>query len=557
MTKKVKIVIVGGVAGGAIAATRARRLNERAEITILERGNDVSFANCGLPYFISRHIERREQLVLNTPASLWQRYRIKVEVNAEVFRIDGARQKVYFNKNGAAHVISYDKLLLSQGARPSVPEIPGIETATSYTFTLRSLADMDRIDSFIEAQRPKTAIIVGGGFIGVEMAEAFVARGITTRIVEYSPQIMPNLDPEFARMVRENLEAHGVVIQTSTVIKSFEANKKCQLSNGESVNPDLVLFAAGGRPEVELAASAGLRIGETGGIEVNDFLESSDKNIYAVGDMAEVVQRISGKKARIALAGPANRQGRIAGANMANGSRIKYSGALGTGIVKIFDSTLAFTGLTEKAVSAAKLNYSVAFITGSSHASYYPGAERIFLKVVFEKGSGRIFGAQAFGKEGIDKRVDVIATAIMGGLSIQKLAELDLSYAPPYSSANDPLNQVGFIGQNQTDEVLPSLTAKQFSELSGDSFLLLDVRTEAEAQMHPFETSLNIPVDLLRDRLASIPRDKKVITFCQSGQRSYLAQRILLQSGFSDVFNLSGGYWAQHYFRVSEVEHGK
>ncbi|MBL8995340.1 MAG: FAD-dependent oxidoreductase, partial [Spirochaetia bacterium] len=267
MKSKLKIVIVGGVAGGAIAATRARRLNEDADITILERGNEISFANCGLPYFISRHIERREQLVLNTPESLWQRYRIKVEVNAEVFRIDKGKQRIHFKKNEAEHELTYDKLLLSQGARPSVPVIPGIETAAGFAFTLRSLADMDGIDSFIETQRPKTAVIVGGGFIGVEMAEAFVLRGIATKIIEYAPQIMPNLDPEFAQMARENLEAHGVLIRTGVSIKGIEASKKCQLSNGEWVHPDFILFAAGGRPETELAASAGLRIGETGGVE--------------------------------------------------------------------------------------------------------------------------------------------------------------------------------------------------------------------------------------------------------------------------------------------------
>ncbi|MBL8992075.1 MAG: hypothetical protein JNM63_01960 [Spirochaetia bacterium] len=273
--------------------------------------------------------------------------------------------------------------------------------------------------------------------------------------------------------------------------------------------------------------------------------------------MAEVVQKVSGKKIRIALAGPANRQGRIAGSNMAKGNHMSYSGALGTGIVKIFDSTLAFTGLTEKVAASAKLNYSVAFITGNSHASYYPGAERIFLKIVFDKDSGKLLGAQAFGRDGVDKRIDVIATAIAGGLSIQELSELDLSYAPPYSSANDPLNQAGFIGQNQSDDSLPSISAKEFSELSGDSFRLLDVRTKAETQEYPFEALLNIPLDSLRGELATIPRNKKIITFCQSGQRSYLAQRILLQSGFSDVVNLSGGYWAQHYFGINRGAHGK
>jgi len=535
-----RILIIGGVAGGATAAARARRSDETAEITILERGNYISFANCGLPYYISREIKSRSHLILQTPESFYSRYKIQVRLHTEAIQINRSEKYVLAKTETGEEKVFYDKLILSQGANPILPEVPGVSKENA--FTLRDIDDMDKIHNFIDEKSPKTAVVVGGGFIGLEMAEALVERGLHVTLVEKYKHLMPIADPEFGELIRRTFEEKGVRVVTADSAVGYEAkDKQLVLESGNKISADMILFSIGVRPELEIAKSTGLEIGKTGGVVVNEYMESSDPNIYVVGDMAEITHRITGAKTRIPLAGPANRQGRIAGAN-ACGEKKKYSGSIGSSVVKIFNKVFAMTGLTEK--QAKEFSASSVTVHPNHHAGYYPHAKQLSLKLTFSNETGKVLGAQAFGEEGVEKRVDVIATAILGGLHIEDLEELDLCYAPPFSSANDPVNMAAFVSSNHRVGFSPTLSVEEFltNYQTDNSIYVLDVRNPNEFSSGKFPTAVNIPLPDLRTRLSEIPKDKEIYVHCQVGFRGHLAARILLQSGFQKVFNISGGY---------------
>ena len=537
-----RILIIGGVAGGATAAARARRLDERAEITVLERGPYVSYANCGLPYFISRDIEKRSRLLLQTPEGFDARYGVKVEVNTEALEIDRAGKRVRARGPEGERWYAYDKLILAQGGNPIMPPLPGADAP--HVFKLWTVPDMDRLDGYLDSERPKSAVVVGGGFIGLEMAEAFAKRGVATTVVELLPTVLAVMDREFGARVAEALEAGGVRVLTGVGMKAVHgADRTVELSDGRRVPADLVLFSVGVRPELTLAKQAALALGETGGLLVDDRLRTSDPDVFAAGDMVEIEHRVSGRRVRVPLAGPANRQGRIAVSN-ALGQELRYGGAFGTSVVKVFEATAAMTGLSEKAARDAGLDPGVAVIHKDHHAGYYPGAKELTLKLVYDRATGRLLGGQAFGEAGVEKRIDVLATALAGELTLDDLAELDLAYAPPYSSANDPVNLAAFIGQNDRTGYSPVVTpARLKQELSsGTPPVLLDVRTLGEWSRGHVAGSVHVPIDELRFELAQLPRDRRIVVICRSGFRAHLAVRILKENGFTDVANLTGGF---------------
>jgi len=536
-----KLLIVGGVAGGATAAARARRVSERAEITLLERGPYVSFANCGLPYYISGDIEKRSQLLLQTPEGFDSRYKVTVHLETEAYEIDRAQKKVLTKGPEGEVWYEYDKLILAQGGNPILPPLPGSDA--SHTFKLWTVPDVDRIQSFIKEKNPKTAIVVGGGFIGLEMAEAFHRRGIKTTIVELLPHVMGVMDREFGERIKSHLQANGIEVVTGVGVKAvLPETKEAELADGRKLSGELVLFSVGVRPELTLAKQAGLIIGESGGLFVDEYLRTSDPDIYAAGDMVEVVQKVSGRKVRIPLAGPANRQGRIAATN-ALGGNMKYRGALGTSVVKLLDATAASTGLTEKAARDAGLNVGTCIIHKDSHAGYYPGGKQLTLKLIYDKKTGRLFGAQSFGFDGVEKRIDVLATALAGKMTVEDISELDLAYAPPYSSANDPVNMAAFVALNDISGFSPLMTAAEAAErYSNETGLILDVRNIGEYEKGHAKGSVNIPVDELRLRLGELQKDKEIFVHCAVGFRAHLAVRILKENGFASVWNITGGY---------------
>lgn len=536
--KNRKIVIIGGVAGGATAAARARRVDEHAEITLVEMSGYVSYANCGLPYYIGGDIKERSKLLLQTPRGFHDRYRVRVLTHTEALKIDREKKEVLVRGPDGEQTLSYDSLILSQGGSPVVPPLPGIPS--QHAFTLRNVEDTDAIHDFVEQAKPRTAVIAGGGFIGLEMAEALHSRGLSVQVVEKFNQLMPPLDPEFAEFVRQELERNSIHVHLNTGLASVDQHE-VRLEDGQVLPADLVILSMGVRPQTSMAKEAGLEIGPTGGVLVNGAMQSSDPSIFVVGDMAEIVHRITGKKVRVPLAGPANRQGRIAGSNAA-GARMTYAGAMGTSVVKICERTAAATGLTEKAAKEAGIQTSSVFVHANHHAGYYPGAKQLTLKVVFETKTGRVLGAQAFGSEGVDKRIDVIATAIAGKLTVEDLESLDLSYAPPFSSANDPVNTAGFIGANSRSGFSPVVSPDVFQTIDKSEIAILDVRDDAETARGFVAGAIKIPLPQLRDRLNEIPRDRPVYAYCFSGMRSYLAARILMQNGFEKVYNVAGGY---------------
>jgi NADPH-dependent 2,4-dienoyl-CoA reductase/sulfur reductase-like enzyme/rhodanese-related sulfurtransferase len=536
-----RLLIIGGVAGGATAAARARRVDEAAEITVLERGPYVSYANCGLPYFISRDIEDRGELLLQTPEGFESRYAVKVHLRTEALELDRAGKRVRALGPEGERWIPYDKVILAQGGNPVIPGIPGADAP--HAFKLWTVPDMDRLDGFITEQKPRTAVVVGGGFIGLEMAEAFRKRGLETTVVELLPSVMAVMDPDLGARVAAELERNGVRVLTGVGVKAVDAaGKAVELSDGRRVPAELVLFSVGVRPELALAKAAGLTLGPSGGLEVDDRLRTSDPDVYAAGDMVEVVHKVSGRKVRIPLAGPANRQGRIAASN-ALGQDLRYGGAAGTSVVKIFEATAAMTGLSERAARDAGFDAGVAVLHKDHHAGYYPGAEELMLKLVYDRKSARLLGAQAFGPAGVDKRIDVLATALQGKLTLADLAELDLAYAPPYSSANDPVNLIAFIAQNDLSGFSRLVTAEQLAaELaSAAPPLVLDVRTAPEYRKGHLRGAVHIPVDELRQRLAEVPRGRRIAVYCRGGPRSHVAIRILRFHGYQDLVNVTGG----------------
>lgn len=542
MSEKMKLVIIGGVAGGASAAARARRLNEDAEIILIERGEFISYANCGLPYHIGGTIADRDRLLVQTPATLYANLRIDVRTNTEALSIDRQRKevKVRDTKTNAEQSIAYDKLIISPGAEPIKPPIPGSENLR--VRTLRSIADMDAIISLINEQKPVNALIVGGGYIGLETAEALRERGIDVTLVELAPQVMAPLDFEMATPLHQQLKLQGVDLRLETSVTSFveqDGSIRAQLSTGQCMDFGLVIMAIGVKPEVKLAKDAGLALGERGGILVNNRMQTDDPDIYAVGDAVEVKDFVGGFNTLIPLAGPANRQGRIAADNVM-GRVSEYKDTQGTGICKVFDLAAGMTGMNEKSLKRIGRPYQKIYVHPASHASYYPGASPISLKLLFDPEDGKILGAQAVGSDGVDKRIDVLATAIRAGMTVYDLEELELSYAPPYGSAKDAINYAGFVASNALrGDVGLCHTADMLDPR--DDQLMLDVRTTAENDLGTIPGSINIPIQKLRDRLSELPTGKELLVFCQVGLRGYLACRILKQKGFN-CRNLTGGY---------------
>jgi NADPH-dependent 2,4-dienoyl-CoA reductase/sulfur reductase-like enzyme/rhodanese-related sulfurtransferase len=532
-----KIVIVGGVAGGASAAARARRVDESAEIHVFERGPYISFANCGLPYFIAGEIDDRANLIIMTPERFWERARVHAHVNHEVLAINRAAKTIRVKgPDDVERDAAYDKLILSQGAKPVVPPLPGVDLP--HVFTLRDIPDMDRIAAFINERRPKRAVIIGGGFIGMEMAEAFHRRGIHVTVAERNPNILPLLDRDMAVHLQNQLRREDFDFKPNAEARAFTLGG-VEFADDTRLAADLILLSAGVKAEVELAKSAGLEIGQTGGVKTNGRMESSDADIYAVGDAAETTHALTGARARIALAGPANRQGRIAGANAA-GARSIYPGALGTSIVRVLHMTAGFTGLNSKQAAKAGFTFFTSLTRDHSHAHYYPGAKPVMIKIIAEEGTGRLLGAQVLGERGVDKRVDVLATAIAGKMSVFDLETLDLAYSPPFGSANDPVNTAGFVAGHIARGDIPT-SAPETWKRNGE--FLLDVRDPDELEeFGSLPDAVNIPLAQLRDRLAELPRDRRIVTFCQKGQRGYLAACALHGSGFDNVANLRGGF---------------
>jgi NADPH-dependent 2,4-dienoyl-CoA reductase/sulfur reductase-like enzyme/rhodanese-related sulfurtransferase len=544
MTHK-KILIIGGVAAGATAAARARRLDEHAEITLLEKGEYVSFANCGLPYYVSRDIVNRSSLLLQTPEGFFSRYRVDVRLGHEAVSIDAQAKRVKARTAEGEVEFAYDKLILGQGGNPIAPALPGANL--SHVFQLWTVPDVDRIHQFIDEQKPARAVVVGAGFVGLEMVEALIKRGVQVSLVELAPQVMVQLDPEFASMVREDLEESGVQMHLGSALAEISEHE-VTLGNGEKVPADLVLLSIGVRPELALVKNAGLVLGASGALLVNDFLQTSDEHIFAAGDMIEVTHKVHGKKMRMPLAGPANRQGRIAATN-ALGGKLAYRGAIGTSVVKLFEHVAASTGLSEKAAREALLDVGIAYVFKDHHAGYYPGAKPLALKIVYDKKTSRLLGGQAYGQEGVEKRVDVLATALQGCMTLEDLTELDLAYAPPFSSANDPVNLAGFIGQNHISGFSPLVTPLEALQAyeTGEA-LILDVRTVGEQSKAPLDGVLHIPSDEVRDRLEEIPRTRPIHIVSKDGFLGHLVSRTLQAEGFAHVYNLAGGFAALRHF---------
>lgn len=542
-----KHLIIGGVAGGATAAARLRRLHESAEIVMVERGPYISFANCGLPYHISGTIAGREQLLVASAELFRDRYRIDVRPRTEAIAIDRTNKTVRLRhlETGAEIDEPYDRLLLSPGAEPIKPKLPGIDSGR--VFSLRNIPDLDRIMGHLQKNNPRRAVVIGGGFIGVEVAENLHERGLFTTLVEGAEQIIAPLDEEMAAIVHAHLRDKHVELYLSERIQRFEDKSEeghtvCYLESGKRLQADIIILAVGVRPETTLARGAGLELGERGGIRVNEYLQTSDPSIYAVGDAIEVRQIISGQMALIPLAGPANRQGRTAADNMVLGNQQPYKGTLGTAILKAFDLAAASTGLNEKQLKAAGIDHQSIIIHPGSHASYYPGAMPISLKLIFSPADGRILGAQAVGADGADKRIDVIATAIQAGLTVEDLTELELCYAPPFGSAKDPVNVAGYVAGNVRKGEQEIIDWRTLKATDPQTVQLIDVRTAQEFEIGTIRGARHIDLNTLRQHLGELDREKPVVVFCQVGLRGYLAYRLLKQSGFKNVRNLTGGY---------------
>ncbi|MEK3834870.1 MULTISPECIES: CoA-disulfide reductase [unclassified Paenibacillus] len=536
------IVIIGGVAGGASAAARLRRLNEEDNIIMIERGEHVSFANCGLPYYIGESIDSRDKLFLQTPAGIRARFNIDVRIFTEATEIDREHKQVHCRNvtTGERLQIPYDILVLSPGAKPIVPPIPGISEAENL-FTLRNIPDTDRIKAYVDSRHPRHATVIGAGFIGLEMAENLRERGLDVTVIDRGQQILNPLDLEMVRPLEEHMRLHGVELRMNEGVEAIEQQGSLlRLSSGGELRTDMVILAIGVSPENDLARSCGLELGIRGSVKVNASLQTSDPAIYAVGDVIEVKDRVQGFDTMVSLAWGANRQGRLA-ADHINGREASYTGALGTAIIKIFDMTAALTGNNEKTLKSLGVPYEAVHIHPNSHAGYYPGAAPIALKLLFNPQTGEIYGAQAAGSAGVDKRIDVIATAIRSRLKADELADLELAYAPPYSSAKDPVNMAGYVASNLMEGLVRNLQWHEVDEFTRSGGLIIDVRDEAERLAGFIPGSINIPLAGLRDRLTEIPGEREIAVSCQVGLRGYIAARMLIQYGYA-VRNVDGGY---------------
>lgn len=539
-----KHIIIGGVAGGATAAARIRRADEGAEIVMLERGKYISYANCGLPYYIGGVISDRERLFVQTPESFGKRFNIDVRVENEVVEIQPKEHMVTIRrKDGSQYKETYDKLLLSPGASPVRPPLPGIDSEG--IFTLRNVNDTDRIKTYLTTKSVKRAVVVGAGFIGLEMAENLHHAGVDVSVVEMGNQVMAPVDFSIAAHLHQHLTQKGVSLYLEQAVAAFERKGneiRVILKSGETIVADMVILSIGVRPETTLAKAAGLHIGETGGIWVDEYLQTSEADIYAVGDAIEFPHPITGKPWLNYLANPANRQGRIVADNMVEGNKYAYEGAIGTAIAKVFDMTVASTGLAAKRLKQLGMEYAVSVTHSGSHAGYYPDALPLTVKLVFHPKTGKLYGAQSVGYDGVDKRIDQIALLIKQGGTVYDLIRLEHAYAPPFSSAKDPIAIAGYVASNIISGAMPAITWRDLLATDRSSVMLLDVRTAEEFSFGSLPGAVNIPLDDLRERMQELPKDKEIIVFCAVGLRGYLAQRILRGHGYTAVRNLIGGY---------------
>jgi len=539
-----KVLIIGGVAGGASAAARLRRLDESAEIIMFERGEHISFANCGLPYYVGGIIPERDSLLVQTPRAMQRRFNIDVRTFSEVVRIIPAEKKIRVRNllDDSTYEENYDYLVLSPGATPFKPPVPGIDLPN--VFTVRNIPDSDQIKNWVSAERAATAVVVGGGFVGLEMAENLIHAGLKVALVEAGDQVMMPLDREMANIVHRYLRRRGIALYLSERMVSCEGEgrvKEVKLAGGGVLPADLVILGTGVLPEAELARDAGLTVGPTRGIAVNEYLQTSDPFIYAVGDAIQVQNFVSGMETMIPLAGPANKQGRIVADNIC-GRPSKYEGTLGTAIAKIFDMAVATTGLNEKTLKKMEQRYEVSYTHPAPYATYYPGGSFMSIKLIFDPENGKILGAQIVGYEGVDKRIDVLAACIRKGLNVFDLQELELAYAPPFSSAKDPVNMAGYVAGNIINGDVDIVHWHQIDELKSQGAIIVDVRTRHEHLEGAIPGAVNIPVDSLRDRMSELPRDSQIVLCCRVGMRAYYAYRILKQHGYTRAKNLSGGY---------------
>ncbi len=540
-----KYVIIGAVAGGASTAARLRRLDEHAEIVIFEKGEYISYANCGLPYYIGDVIKDRNALFVQTAAAFNQRFNIDVRTRTEVTAIDPSTKKITARNqvSGEEYEESYDKLVLSPGAEPIRPPLPGI--TNEGIFTLRNVADTDYIKSFVQQKHIKKAVIIGAGFIGLEMAENLYDLGMEVSVVEMVNQILAPLDYPIAAVVQQHIRSKGVNLLLGSSVTAFEkkdSSLKVLLKNGDSLEADIVILSIGVRPDTKLALNAGLKIGESRGIWVNEFLQTSNPDIYAVGDAIEFTNPITGQSMSTYLAGPANKQGRICANNIVLGNKHKYHGAINTAIVKVFDMTVATAGTASKHLSNAGVKHIVSTIHNGSHAGYYPGARQMSIQIAFSPEDGRLLSAQIAGYDGVDKRIDVFASAIKRNSTIYELTEFEHAYAPPYSSAKDPVNMAGFVAENILHDRLKVFYWNEFDQIT-DQDILLDVRRQDEFDAGHINNAINIPLDSIRERMSELDKSKNIYIYCLAGLRGYLAQRILKQNDFRSVSNLSGGYY--------------
>ncbi|MDD4516089.1 FAD-dependent oxidoreductase [Massilibacteroides sp.] len=539
-----KYLIVGGVAGGATVAARLRRLDEKANIILFERGQYVSYANCGLPYYIGGTIAERDKLFVQTVKGFTERFNIDIRTEQEVLSINDASKEILVRNliTGDTYQEKYDKLILSPGAAPIKPKIQGIES--DLIFSLRTVPDTDRIKNYICNNQPRKALVVGAGFIGLEMVENLHDLNIDVTIVEKANQVMAPLDFSMAAIVHQHLHEKRVQLILEDGVSKFENKGKsiiAHLESGKQVEADMVILSIGVRPEINLATEAGLKIGSLGGISVNEYMQTSNPDIYALGDAVEVTHLVTGKPALIPLAGPANKQGRIVADNIINGNKHKYSGSIGTSIAKVFNLTVATAGANAKQLKRESIDYISSYTHSASHAGYYPGAIPLSMKILFSPTDGRLYGAQVVGVDGADKRIEMLAQVIRNGGGINDLIDIEQAYAPPFSSAKDPVNMAGFVAENILSEKVKIIHWREIEDLPS-STLLVDVRTPIECSLGTIPGAISIPVDELRDRLQELPKDKDIVIFCAVGLRGYLAWRILAQNGYKNIRNLSGGY---------------
>ncbi|MFW6238766.1 MAG: FAD-dependent oxidoreductase, partial [Halanaerobiales bacterium] len=538
-----KVLIVGGVAGGASAAARLRRRDEDTEIIILEKGDYISFANCGLPYHIGEVIEERDRLLVQTPESMEARFDLEVRTGNEVVTIDRKKKEVevFDHDNENSYRESYDYLILSPGAEPIIPPLPGLEE--NNVFALRNIPDMDKINDYIEKNKPQSAVVVGGGFIGLEMVENLQNRGIDVSLVEMMDQVMTSMDPEIAAFIHNHMRAQNVNLYLGTGLKKVEhtqGKSRVVLQNGNTIETEIIFLGLGVSPMTELAQKADLELGPTGAIKVNDYLQTSDENIYAIGDAIEVNHIVTGEKVHIPLAGPANKQGRIAADNICGDGK-EYEGTQGTAIAKVFDLAVASTGAAEKSLREKDIDYKVSYTNSNNHAGYYPGAASMFIKLLFTPDEGQVLGAQIVGRKGVDKQIDMLAAAVRKEMNIYDLQEMEMAYAPPFGSAKSPVNMAGFTAENIVRNLVDTVHWHEINELDANT-VLLDVREKVETRLGRIEGSVNIPLNQLRDRTGELDRDKEIVVYCAVGLRGYIAARILKQKGFKHIKNLSGGY---------------